>query len=494
MMLNRRTFGGLTVAGMAAAALKPLAAFAAEKPCRLKLGILSDIHVSTMEQGSHFRKALKWFDSQKVDGVVISGDLGYGGLIREMKCVADIWYEVFPGDKRTDGGHVEKLFVTGNHDVDGYFYHRPEFPKVKFPVDEQSAKESFVCNRERVWEELFHEKYEPVKLKEINGFKFVLFQWFAHLASDICAERWLQEPPDTPFYNAMRYEHKKLDEFFAAHGEELKGERPFFYIQHHHPTDTLYSPFLYASPQGWGGHDCGRSTKYLKNYPNCIALSGHTHVTPNDERTIWQGAFTSIEASACPGIDAAGIIGGRSNAYAKQIFPEETHFDNRTPKVGELLSVYDDCIVIKKREFSFGDDLGEDWVLPWPLSRGKPYAYETQAARAVAPQFPEGTRLKVTEKEDRIILEFPTVRRENTGVRALDYEVIVEARVEDYRRQVECRRVYSTGFALAERHDRGPVRVVFDKKKFEENRYNDIVYTVRPCDAWGNKGKPICAG
>jgi hypothetical protein len=100
----------------------------------------------------------------------------------------------------------------------------------------------------------------------------------------------------------------------------------------------------------------------------------------------------------------------------------------------------------------------------------------------------------VTEKEDRIILEFPTVRRENTGVRALDYEVIVEARVEDYRRQVECRRVYSTGFALAERHDRGPVRVVFDKKKFEENRYNDIVYTVRPCDAWGNKGKPICAG
>ena len=84
MMLNRRTFGGLTVAGMAAAALKPLAAFAAEKPCRLKLGILSDIHVSTMEQGSHFRKALKWFDSQKVDGVVISGDLGYGGLIREM--------------------------------------------------------------------------------------------------------------------------------------------------------------------------------------------------------------------------------------------------------------------------------------------------------------------------------------------------------------------------------------------------------------------------
>ena len=27
---------------------------------------------------------------------------------------------MFPGDRRTDGEHVEKLFVTGNHDVDGY--------------------------------------------------------------------------------------------------------------------------------------------------------------------------------------------------------------------------------------------------------------------------------------------------------------------------------------------------------------------------------------
>ena len=123
----------------------------------------------------------------------------------------------------------------------------------------------------------------------------------------------------------------------------------------------------------------------------------------------------------------------------------------------------------------------------------KPYAYETRSAKAVAPQFPEGTRLKVTEKEDRIILEFPTVRKENALSRALDYEVVVEARVEDYRRQVEYRRVYSSGIALAERHDRGPVRVVFDKKKFEENRYCDMVYKVCPCDAWGNKGKPICA-
>ncbi len=492
-MITRRTFGAMALAGAVATSLKRARAFAAEPAARLKLGILSDIHVRTREAGGHFRKALTWFDQQGVDGVVISGDLGFCGLVSELKCVADIWYEVFPNDTRSDGGHVEKLFVTGNHDVDGYFYHRPEFPKVKFPLDEASAASSFVCNRERAWAELFHEPYETVKVKEVKGYKFVLFQWFSHLASDICAERWTQAPPDTPFYNALRYEHEKLDAFFAAHGAELKGEKPFFFIQHHHPADTVFSPFLYASPQGWGGHDCGRATKYLKNYPNCIAISGHTHVTPNDTRSLWQGAFTSLDASACPALPFAGVIGGRANAHAPKPDPDSTQFDSATPKVGLLLTVHDDRVVIKKREFSHDEDLGEDWEFPVPLSRGTPYAYAEQAKRAPVPEFPEGTVLKRVETGDKIILEFPTVRRENAGVRALDYEIVVEGRVEDVHRQIESRRVYSRGFALAEHRDRAPIRAAFDKKAMDALGYKDVAFAVRPCDAWGRKGKAICA-
>ena len=492
-MMTRRSFGGMAFAGALAAAVKPVKGIAACSPCRLKLGVLSDIHVPTMDQGRYFRKALKWFDSQKADGVVVAGDLGFKGLISEMKCVSDIWYDVFPNDTRSDGGHVEKLFVTGNHDVDGYFYHRPEFPQVKFPVDEESARESFVCNRERVWEELFHEKYETVKVKDVKGFKFVLFHWFAHLASDICSERWIAEPPDTPFYDSLRYECRKLDEFFAEHGEELRGNRPFFYVQHHHPADTVFSPFLYASPQGWGGHDFGRSTKYLKDYPNCIAISGHTHVTMSDERAIWQGAFTSIDASACPGLPFAGVMGGRSNAHVERRYPEETIFDCETPKVGQLLSVYDDRIVVQKREFAYDEDLGEDWEFPWPISKGTPYAYDEQSKRSVVPEFPKGTVLRRSDSDEKIVLEFPTVRRENAGARALDYEVVAEGRVEDVRRQIEYRRVYSTGIGLAEVRDRAPVRVVFDRKKLEADGSKDISFSVRPCDAWGHKGKAICA-
>ena len=66
-------------------------------------------------------------------------------------------------------------------------------------------------------------------------------------------------------------------------------------------------------------------------------------------------------------------------------------------------------------------------------------------------------------------------------------------RIEDFRRQIECRRVYSKEIGLAEHRDREPVKVVFDKEKLESQGYKDITFEARPCDAWGHKGKPICA-
>jgi hypothetical protein len=186
------------------------------------------------------------------------------------------------------------------------------------------------------------------------------------------------------------------------------------------------------------------------------------------------------------------VIGGRSNAHVARRYPEETLFDCETPKVGQLLSVYDDRIVVQKREFSYDEDLGDDWEFPWPISRGKPYDYAARTKRAVVPEFPEGTVLKKTVTDETIVLEFPTVRRENAGVRALDYEVIAEGRIEDFRRQIECRRVYSAGIGLAEIRDRAPIKVVFDKKKLDADGYKDVTFSVRPCDAWGHKGKAIC--
>lgn len=491
--LSRRTFGKLAFGAAVASAVRPLGALAAAAPCRLKIGVLSDIHVPEPKDSSHFRKALRWFDEQKADGVIIAGDLGFNGLIKEMKVVADVWKEIFPGDKRSDGEHIEKLFITGNHDVDGYFYHQKDFPKVRFPVDPETARDSFVFNRERVWKELFGEDYAPVRIKDVKGYKFVLRQWYAHLASDVCAERWLSQPPDEPMYNALRYEYRALDRFFAAHGDELKGEKPWFYIQHNHPGDTLYSPWNYGSPQGWGEHDCGESTRFLKDYPNCVAFSGHSHTSLVFEQSIWQGAFTSVETSACPGWAMAGAAGGgRANDKRGDQSFRGTVFDCETPKAGQFMRVYDDRIVIENREFSTGEALTEPREFPWPISRGRPYAYETRRAAAVAPEFPAGSKLDRVDDDKRITLSFPTVRRENAGKRAIDYEVTCEGCANGYFwRVLDQRRVYSEGLALPESHDRKPVTVVYKLDDLARHGCVTYRFSVRPCDSWDKKGKAL---
>ena len=490
--MTRREFSKLGLAAAMTSALPSLGESGSRAECRLKIGIISDVHVRTMADAAHLRKAFAWFDRQQADGVVIAGDFGFDGLISEMKVVADVWKELFPNDQRSDGGHIEKLFVTGNHDEDGYFYHQKDFPKVRFPADPETAKDSFVFNRRRVWRELFGEEYEPVKLKTVKGYRFVLHQWYPRLTSDVCASRWLQPPPDEPLYRELRHGVQALPRFFSEHGAELKGTRPFFFVQHHAPGGTLYSPYAYSSPEGWGAHDNGLATRFLQDYPNCVAFSGHTHMSPVFEQSIWQGAFTAVDAGTCPGAAMAGsTIGARANAAWGRADFKGTALDVATPKVGQFMRVYDDRIVIENREFSTGLPLTEPREFPWPIYCGKPYAYATRRAAAVVPEFPAGAQIARTETDDEITVAFPTVRRENAGVRAIDYEVTCTGSAGYFRRIVDQRRVYSQGMALPEQHDREPVTVVYAKAELAKSGLSDFRFEVRPCDSWDHKGRAL---
>jgi len=467
--MTRRSFGKFSFAAAFASAAEPLSALSADAPCRLRLGVLSDIHIPEVKDAEPFRKALKWFDAQKVDGVIVAGDLGFNGLITEMKVVADVWYEVFPDDKGSDGRHVEKLFITGNHDVDGYFYHRPEWPKVTLPPDPEASKNSFVFNRERAWKELFHEEFTPIAIKEVKGYKIVLHNWFSRMLN----------------------EENPLKGFFAARGKELVGEKPFFFVQHNHPKGTVYSPFTTGEPEGWGTDDYGSATAILENCPNAVAFSGHSHITLTDERSIWQGPFTSVAASACPGWAMAGALDGRDNFGWGAKGPGKT-VDVETPKQGQLLEVYDDRLVLRRREFHNGRTLGPDWVMPWPISRGTPYSFEARAMASELPRFAADDAVSVTEKDSTLFVGFPTVRAGKTGVRALDYEVTCELKRGDVVRTITQKRVYSPGVLLAEEDDLANADCAFDKASLPSGKWNLHRFLVRPCDCWGRKGKPIC--
>ena len=386
--LTRRWFigGAASFGAFGGARLFAADGFRAGRRANLTFGVVSDLHVSATIDGPEksrlnnlaaFRHALEQFRAAGVDAVVIAGDMANSGAITQLEAVASAWREVFPNDRLPDGRCVEKLFVTGNHDMGGLPHGRPYF---KGLPDDEVSKRIIFTDPKAVWERVFGEPYAPIWKKEVKGYAFVGAQWL------MCDCRGKDEPfnPGIP-------------DFYAAEGKSFDPKRPFFHIQHAHPKDTCYGPWAW-------GRDEGLSTKALSAFPNAIALSGHSHYTLTDPRSVWQGAFTSV------GTSSLRYIGDMYNEFPPRGF-ENSGTDWRLPdgwrvdaekltprkrpsgQQGMIWRVYDDSIVVERRDYQFDQALGEDWVIPLESSDPRPFAFAERARKSVAPQFASGAGL-----------------------------------------------------------------------------------------------------
>ena len=435
---------------------------------KLRIGIVSDVHIRHAEHTEALEKTFRYFHDKGADGVIIAGDMADTGLERQLKAVATAWYRVFPKDKASDGRRVEKLFVYGNHDVEGHHYDLTGI----VPKEEQEElirKEAIANDRAAIWKKYFKEKYQPIYLKEVKGYKFVGAHWgdWQHIEG--------------------------MPAFLEAHRAELEGEKPFFYIQHAHPRNTCYGPWA------WGKDD-GQSTAALSRFPNCIAFSGHSHTILQDDYSIWQGDFVSIGTSS---LSYTYARGGRENTYvdgeSKQTPYQMPVVDQQDGKQGLLMTVYDQCVVLERREFVYDEAVGPDWVLPLPLGRGeKPYSFAHRAAQAVAPEFPAGSAVRVERArgKDRYGTEqmqtsvyFPNVLCRNAKQRAYDFEVQLVMQDEDTEKVMLTKRVMSPHFYLGERKDDDEVVCVFGEQEIPA--YRSFRFEVRPVECFGKKGHPI---
>ena len=397
---------------------------------RLRFGVISDIHIiaentDRTHQGNTrtLKRTFRWFDAQGADGVVIAGDMADAGLISQLQCVADAWNDVFPGNRsKLDGRPVEKLFVYGNHDWEGFNYDYSVFgaPSGSLPADRIRT-----VGMKKAWEEVFEEEYAPIYKKEIKGYSFIGAHWDGSNGSG-----WGAGPDVAPF--------------FAAHGRELDPSLPFFYYQHPHPKDTCYGSWAW-------GHDAGRSTKVLSDYANAIAFSGHSHYSLLDERTLWQGAFTSV------GTGSLRYAGEPYNEFLAEGGLENTEGPDKNRKGstgklmgrvksgegrnGMLFSVYDDHITVTRRDFMWDLDLGPDWVMPLPVAESRPFAFAEHAKKFAAPEFAAGAKIAVErakhstgKKGDKDAKEYDVFRItvptavQTFANRAFRYDVCVEAK------------------------------------------------------------------
>ena len=472
---------------------------------RLRVGILSDIHVTAIGNADWFEKALRHFDAIKVDAVLITGDLTTWNKKKEFEAVAATWFKVFPGDRRSDGAHVERLFLTGNHDVDGWAY-----GGAHYKTRAEAEPESFFFHREEFWRELFHEEYKPIVVKEVKGYTFILRNWMSILGRE----------HQNGLAKGCKDEQTPIKSVLAELGDRLRVGKPFFYAQHEQLDDTVNATWLVKGAKWGNGQIASVTRDCLEAYPNCIAFTGHSHNSLTDERSIWQGAFTAINCSCARGY--AFTPPGRENGFSCPDFDrnppfEMDKFDNQSVRQGLVMEVFDDRITFQRREFTFDQVLGEDWVLPIsaggalvPANGTPKYDFKARAAAAQAPVFAKDAKVAVERVEEgyrrtakgtggldkknphpQYRISFPPITRAGSPSRAFEFKVACEARTADDVKVLETRSVFSPNAYQAESRDTVTCWCNFPADHIPNTEETRFVVT--PLDCWGNAGKSIAS-
>jgi len=505
--VSRRWFIGAMASAGAAAGCRQLGCACEETPL-LRFGVVSDVHMRLSADGrtleraydtATFERTLAFFRDNGADAVVIAGDIADSGLFGELKAMADAWYRVFPGDRAPDGRKVERIFVFGNHDAFGL--------KNGSRVFKDAAAlrmEAIEADPVRAWDACFHEEWKPFFSKNVKGYDFFCSHWKPGVWCNGIAETGCSGCGDA----------------FRAAMAKCDPSKPFFYVQHPHPRDTVYGNCAW-------GQDDGSATKLLSAFPQAVAFSGHSHEPLTNEKAIWRGAFTSVATGSLRYLSAgavwnrectAGYENGGCNYYlpgvtradrpayiskydAPKVMPSETsRFDIR---VGQLVSVYGDRIVFEKREFESGLVLCDDWTVELPA---KPRSFSVRATETTHSEFPAGAALaaKVAEGETRgmkpyggapaiapaktpvVELEFPSAAK---GGRVAEYEIALSSPA-GWRRTT---RICALDGLYPAGHAKAFVKVSAKVPVSAAAAEAGVEAVVTPLDSFGGRGRALAA-
>ena len=464
-MLTRRGFIGCSTAFGAVRLCGEGLSDVTRKPL-LRLGVASDVHLCrNWDQERYLASALRWFDGQGVDAVLFPGDIAHLGRISELESFAHVWDEVFPGCRGSDGRPVVRMVVTGNHEF-------ADWPGLWDRVSEDEMRTDrldYADNMSRTWERLFGERFEPIWRKEIKGVTFIGRQW----------------------RELARKSTLDIEAYMRLVADELPKGRPFFYCQHAHPDGTCYDSIE--------SFDRGASYRALSCFPNAVALSGHSHNSVVDDRSVWQGAFTSI---GCGCVQEGGSsYRGYENALAPYWPSYKTQRMRCLPAFGNegrcclMMDVYPDGLIVRRRSLQWDESLGEDWKIDVPAVVGGRFDFSRCRRTHAAPQFPSGSQVKVEVCQDPpnagpglknrkcVRISFPHAETKD-GSRVFDYVV----RAFSNGREVGKWKVLSYGYFLPEGRSRVPGECLVGEDELPSSK---IIFEVTPRNCYGTEGRSL---
>ena len=455
---------------------------------KLVFGVISDTHLISSrrmreemmwtrtrhpfinEKGSpdkYLVSALEYFRERNVDAVMHCGDMADQGLVSEMEWTAAAWRRVFPGNRAPDGHEIVKLFVTGNHDVEGMWRVQRDYPDAA-----ERARRMLNTDMAGHWERIWGEPFEDVWHKEVKGCHF--------------------------FGRNFGEENKaKFAQLLAAANARFRlgeGTRPFFIASH----------------TGYAGRVNKEYRKSLQaNLANAVAFFGHHHWSLANWNRVYFDIRSDVPEIQCPPCSCSfGAPLKDSDSYIVPVRIEETAQVGMA-RQGLVVSVFDDCVLFERRDFNIpGGSLGAKWVMPldWkrigyehPLSKG-------ELNKVIGkPQFPKGAKLTIElsraetqrrrEGEDensapaRLRVRIPLADG-NPDSRVYAYEIVV---VGDAGMPKLRKAIYACGCNLASGTEPDGGATTLEIPKSELPPGKELTFAVRPLSSLGTAGKAIAA-
>lgn len=311
----------------------------------LKIGIISDFQLARTSPRNinnkfyFFRKnlkqTLKVLKKNKVNLIIIAGDITHYGKESDYQCYKEILESVYKKKSKP-----KILAVMGNHD---YLSNDDDAQKLFYKYTKENPYSHYI----------------------INNFHFILWSSDNYIEGEnaIINTTWIE---------------KELE---IANKSLYKEGDPIFVISHIPPYATVY-----GSVGIWGNK---KIYNILKNYTNVISISGHSHYSLINTRSIWQGEFTAINTQSISYVD----LDRKYDNYGNII---TSSFQNCS--MGLIANLNRNNIVFKRVFFIYEEFLNKTWVVNFPIKKNEfLYTIDLMEKENKPPYFKEGEKLEIVK-------------------------------------------------------------------------------------------------
>ena len=334
-----------------------------------KFGVISDIHIQdAATDGDYNLKAmLTKFKNDGVAAVLMTGDVVNTGLTSQYEKVMGIWNSVF-----TDPATApELLAIMGNHEFEQAYY-----------------------NRETV-EDAYQNYMDAYGYDEVNFHKVIGGVHIIGINSETAAVHGGYTLDSVAF----------LEEELAA-AAEADPYAPIIVMCHQTLAGTTYG-------SGWGSDNTGSLYDILKPYQQVIYLAGHSHFPTENERSIMQKDFTTVDLPSLQYTSVETKADGTGSVVAPNAFDSQG---------GMMITINADAKQMELQRLKISGkqtaasvvDLKDPWIIKLPTFK-REFAYTANRAEfREAPVFDAEAAVSVGDIDtDSCIITFPAASHDD---------------------------------------------------------------------------------